>query len=87
MNINDLKIKVLPKYNYGYKVGVTIHINNKKFPTEINHVYAHNKNNKAIITALIDGGYTEDHQLVVSALKKEMEVKWLELYISLYALH
>ncbi len=76
MNIDNLKIIVKPKYNYyGYKVGVTVHINNKKFPTEFNHVYAHNKNNKAVQTALIDGGYTEDHQLVVSALKKEMEVK------------
>ena len=75
MNIDNLKIIVKPKYNYGYKVGVTVHINNKKFPTELNHVYAHNKNNKAVQTALIDGGYTEDDQLVVSALKKEMEVK------------
>lgn len=75
MNIDNLKIIVKPKYNYGYKVGVTVHINNKKFPTELNYVYAHNKNNKAVQTALIDGGYTEDHQLVVSALKKEMEVK------------
>ena len=27
MNINNLKITVKPKYNYGYKVGVTVHIN------------------------------------------------------------
>ena len=47
-------------------------INNKKFPIKRNYVYAHNKNNKAIKTALIDGGYTEDSELVVSALKKEM---------------
>ena len=40
-----------------------------------NYVYAHNENNKAIKTALIDGGYTEDNELVVSALKKEMKVK------------
>ena len=34
MNINDLKITIKPKYNYGYKVGVIVHINGKKFPTE-----------------------------------------------------
>ena len=73
MNINDLKIIVKPKYNYGYKVGITVHINGKKFPTEKNHVYAHNKDNKAITTALIDGGYTENDELVLSALKKEMK--------------
>ena len=75
MNINDLKITVKPKYNYGYKVGVIVHINGKKFPTERNFVYAHNKDNKAIRTALIDGGYTEDSELVVSALKKELNNK------------
>ena len=74
MNINNLKITVKPKYNYGYKVGVTVHINGKKFPTEINHVYAHNKDNKAIITALIDGNYHNDDELCVSALKKEMNI-------------
>lgn len=76
MHINDLKIKVKPKYNFGYKVGVTVHINGKKFPTEKNHVYANNKNNKAVITALIEGNYHNDDELCVSALKKEiMEVK------------
>ena len=74
MNINDLKITVKPKYNYGYKIGVTVHINGKKFPTERNHVYAHNKDNKAIITALIDGNYHNDDELCVSALKKEMNI-------------
>jgi len=74
MNIKDLKITVKPKYNYGYKVGITVHINGKKFPTERNHVYAHNKDNKAIITALIDGNYHNDDQLCVSALKKEMNI-------------
>jgi len=76
MHINDLKITVKPKYNFGYKVGVTVHINGKKFPTEKNHVYANNKNNKAVITALIEGNYHNDDELCVSALKKEMmEVK------------
>jgi len=37
MNINDLKIKVKPKYYYGYFQGVTVHINGKKFPTEKNY--------------------------------------------------
>jgi len=77
MNIENLKIIVKPKYNYGYKVGVTVHINGKKFPTEKNFVYANNKDNKAIKTALIDGGYTEDHELVVSTLKKEMKERGL----------
>lgn len=72
MHIDDLKIIVKPKYNFGYKVGVTVHINGKKFPIEKNHVYANNKNNKAIITALIDGNYHNDHELCVSALKKEI---------------
>ena len=75
MNIKDLKITVKPKYNCGYKIGVTVHINGKKFPTERNHVYAHNKDNKAIRTALIDGGYTEDSELVTSALQKELNNK------------
>ena len=74
MNINNLKIKVKPKYYYGYFQGVTVHINGKKFPTERNHVYADNKKNKAIITALIDGDYHNDHELCVSALKKEMNI-------------
>ena len=77
MNIENLKIIVKPKYNYGYKVGVTVHINGKKFPTEKNFVYANNKDNKAITTALIDGGYTEDHDLVVSTFKKEMKERGL----------
>jgi hypothetical protein len=77
MKIENLKIKVKPKYNYGYKVGVTVHINGKKFPTEKNHVYAHNKENKAITTALIEGNYTEDHQLIASTLKKEMKERGL----------
>jgi hypothetical protein len=77
MKIENLKIKVKPKYNYGYKVGVTVHINGKKFPTEKNHVYAHNKDNKAITTALIEGNYTEDHQLIASTLKKEMKERGL----------
>ena len=72
MNINKLKMTVTPKYYFGYLQGVTVHINGKKFPTERNHVYAHNKDNKAIRTALIDGGYTEDSELVVSALQKEL---------------
>lgn len=75
MKIEDLKIKVKPKYNYGYKVGVTVHINGKKYPLEKNHVYAHNKDNKAIITALIDGNYHNDHELCVSAIKKEIKEK------------
>jgi hypothetical protein len=53
--------------------GVTVHINGKKFPKEKNHVYAHNKDNKAIRTALIDGGYTENHELVKSTLQKEIK--------------
>ena len=73
MKIEDLKIKVKPKYYFGYLQGVTVHINGKKFPTKRNFVYAHNKNNKAITTALIDGGYTENDELVVTALKKEMK--------------
>ena len=77
MKIENLKIKVKPKYNYGYKVGVTVHINGKKFPTEKNHVYAHNKDDKAITTALIEGNYTEDHQLIASTLKKEMKERGL----------
>ena len=77
MKIEDLKIKVKPKYNYGYKVGVTVHINGKKFPLEKNYVYAHNKNNQAIITAMIDGNYHNDDELVVSAFKKEMKQKGL----------
>ena len=75
MKIEDLKIKVKPKYYFGYLQGVTVHINGKKFPTQRNFVYAHNKDNKAIKTALIDGGYTENDELVVSALKKEMKEK------------
>ena len=75
MNINKLKMTVTPKYYFGYLQGVTVHINGKKFPTERNHVYAHNTDNKAIRTALIDGGYTEDSELVVSALKKELNNK------------
>ena len=77
MNINNLKIIVKPKYNFGYRVGVTVHINGKKFPTEKNFVYAHNKQNKAVRTALIDGGYINDHELVKSALQKEL----LDYYI------
>ena len=77
MKIEDLKIKVKPKYNYGYKVGVTVHINGKKFPLEKNYVYAHNKNNQAIITAMIDGNYHNDDELVASAFKKEMKQKGL----------
>ena len=77
MKIENLKIKVKPKYNYGYKVGVTVHINGKKFPTEKNHVYAHNKNNKAITTALIEGNYHNDDQLVYSTIKKEMKERGL----------
>ena len=73
MNIDELKITVKPKYYFGYLQGVTVHINGKKFPTEKNHVYAHNKDNKAIRTALIDGGYTENHELVKSALQKEIK--------------
>ena len=73
MKIEYLKIKVKPKYYFGYLQGYTVSINGKKFPTKRNYVYAHNENNKAIKTALIDGGYTEDDQLVVSALKKEMK--------------
>ena len=75
MNINKLKMIVKPKYYFGYLQGGTVHINGKKFPTERNFVYAHNKDNKAIRTALIDGGYTEDSELVVSALKKELNNK------------
>ena len=75
MNIDELKILVKPKYYFGYLQGVTVHINGKKFPTERNFVYAHNKDNKSIRTALIDGGYTEDSELVVSALKKELNNK------------
>ena len=75
MNINKLKMIVKPKYYFGYLQGVTVHINGKKFPTERNFVYAHNKDNKAIRTALIDGGYTEDSELVVSALQKELNNK------------
>ena len=75
MKIEDLKIKVKPKYYFGYLQGVTVHINGKKFPTQRNFVYAHNKDNMAIKTALIDGGYTENDELVVSALKKEMKEK------------
>jgi hypothetical protein len=75
MNINKLKMTVTPKYYFGYLQGVTVHINGKKFPTERNHVYAHNKDNKAIRTALIDGGYTEDSELVTSALQKELNNK------------
>ena len=74
MNINKLKMTVTPKYYFGYLQGVTVHINGKKFPTERNHVYAHNKDNKAIITALIDGNYHNDDELCVSALKKEMNI-------------
>lgn len=77
MKIEDLKIKVKPKYYFGYLQGYTVSINGKKFPTKRNYVYAHNENNKAIRTALIDGGYTEDDQLVVSALKKEMKERGL----------
>ena len=75
MNINKLKMIVKPKYYFGYLQGVTVHTNGKKFPTERNFVYAHNKDNKAIRTALIDGGYTEDSELVVSALQKELNNK------------
>ena len=77
MKIENLKIKVKPKYNYGYKVGVTVHINGKKFPTKRNYVYAHNEDNKAIKTALIDGNYHNDDELVVSTLKKEMKERGL----------
>ena len=77
MKIEDLKIKVKPKYYFGYLQGYTVSINGKKFPTKKNYVYAHNENNKAIKTALIDGGYTEDDQLVVSALKKEIKERGL----------
>jgi len=77
MNIDDLKIIVKPKYNFGYRVGVTVHVNGKKFPIEKNFVYAHNKQNKAVKTALIDGGYINDNELVLSALQKEL----LDYYI------
>ena len=77
MKIEDLKIKVKPKYYFGYLQGYTVSINGKKFPTKKNYVYAHNENNKAIKTALIYGGYTEDDQLVVSALKKKMKERGL----------
>ena len=80
MNIDELKITVKPKYYFGYLQGVTVHINGKKFPIEKNHVYAHNKDNKAIRTALIDGGYTENHELVKRELQKEIkEAKRSEL--------
>jgi len=71
MKINDLKMIVKPKYNYGYKVGVTVHINGKKFPKK-GYVYAHNKNNKAVQSALIEGQYYNDDELVVTALRKEI---------------
>ena len=77
MKIENLKIEVKPKYNYGYKVGVTVHINGKKFPTEKNHVYAHNRNNKAITSALIEGNYHNDDELVYSTIKKEMTERGL----------
>ena len=77
MNINSLKIKVKPKYYYGYFQGVTVHINGKKFPTEKNYVYADNKENKAITTALIDGNYHNDDELVVSTFKKEIKERGL----------
>ena len=72
MKINDLKMIVKPKYNYGYKVGVTVHINGKRFPTKKGYVYAHNKNNKAVQSALIEGEYYNDDELVVTALRKEI---------------
>jgi anti-sigma28 factor (negative regulator of flagellin synthesis) len=77
MKIEDLKIKVKPRYNYGYKVGVTVHINGKKFPKKRNYVYAHNEDNKAIKTALIDGNYHNDNELVASTLKKDMKERGL----------
>ena len=73
MNIKDLKIKVKPKYYFGYLQGYTVSINGKKFPTKRNYVYAHNEDNKAIKTALIDGNYHNDNELVASTLKKEMK--------------
>jgi carbonic anhydrase len=73
MKISELKIKVTPKYYYGYLQGVIVKINGKKYPIERNHVYAHNKDNKAITTALIEGGYHNDSELVVSALQKELK--------------
>ena len=53
MKIEDLKIKVKPKYYFGYLQGYTVSINGKKFPTKRNYVYAHNEDNKAIKTALM----------------------------------
>ena len=73
MKISELKIKVMQKYYFGYLQGVIVKINGKKYPRERNHVYADNKNNKAIKTALIEGCYHNDSELVVSALQKELK--------------
>ena len=45
-------IKVKPHYYYGYLQGFKVFINGKKFPLKNGCVYAHNKNKKAIKTAL-----------------------------------
>ena len=72
MKIEDLKIKVKPKYNYGYKVGVTVHINGETFPKN-GYVYAHNRKNKAVISAMIEAKLYDDHELVFTTLQKEMK--------------
>jgi len=46
------KIKVTPKYYFGYLQGFVVHINKQKFPAKRGYVYAHNNNNKAIKTAM-----------------------------------
>ena len=49
--MSDL-IKVKPHYYYGYLQGFKVFINGRKFPLKNGYVYAHNKNKKAIKTAL-----------------------------------
>ena len=72
-----LKITVKPRHSFGYLQGVTVHINGKKFPSKRNFVYAHNKNNKAILKALIEGGYTENYQWFLHDIQDNQEAKKL----------
>jgi len=68
-----LKITVKPRHSFGYLQGVTVHIKGKKYPSKRNFVYAHNKNNRAILRALIEGGYTENYQWFLHDINDNQE--------------
>jgi hypothetical protein len=54
-----MKPTVEDVFYYGYKQGVVVYIEGKKYPTKKGHVYSEYKdNNKAIKQALLEqGGY------------------------------